>query len=356
MSHRSLCIKVRKIHGEKALILAKKLGIINPKLKILQSLNHICIPLLRSPNEVELAKLKGQVPDLEYENSLFIEKDSKRETLSEILKDQLPSSMLSILPRALDIIGDIAVVEIPLELRTHKQIIGQAILETHQNLKTVFAKIGAISGIYRLRELDLIAGERRTTTIHKEYGCKYQVDIAKAYFSPRLSHEHNRVASVVQSGETVIDLFSGVGPFSVLIAKKNIDAKIYAVDINPKAVQFLKKNIRLNRVNNQVIPILGNASTVVKDRLFGIADRVIMNLPEKALEFVDVACKAVKSSGGIIHYYTFSRLPNSMQDVKLNFSKMVKKAGRQVDIFLFAKTIRETAPYECQIVLDAKIL
>jgi tRNA (guanine37-N1)-methyltransferase len=223
-------------------------------------------------------------------------------------------------------------------------------------VRTVLAKVGAVAGTYRLRELELIAGEQKTVTVHKEHGCQYQVDVATAYFSPRLSHEHNRVASLVQKSETVVDLFAGVGPFSVLIARKNPEVRIYAIDINPKAVEFLKKNIRLNRVDNRVIPIQGNATQVVEDQLLDIADRLVMNLPEKAIEFVDVACKAVKPSGGIIHYYAFVRRPDSLEDAQQRFSQAVEKAGRKVDAFLSARIIRETAPYESQIVLDAKIL
>jgi tRNA G37 N-methylase Trm5 len=87
----------------------------------------------------------------------------------------------------------------------------------------------------------------------------------------------------------------------------------------------------------------------------GVADRVIMNLPEKALEFVDTACKAIKPAGGMVHYYAFIRLPDSLENMQLRFSEAMEKAGRKVDAFLFAKTIRETAPYEWQVVLDAKI-
>lgn len=356
MFERSLCIKVKKIHGEKTLILANKLGITKRELKIEQDINHIYIPLIRKPEDSELAKLKAKLPDFELAANLFTKKKPKEKTLHQVLENQLPPHLLASLPRALDIIGDIAVIDIPPELKTHKQIIGESLLKTHKNVRTVLAKVGAVAGTYRLRELELIAGEQKTITVHKEHGCQYQVDVATAYFSPRLSHEHNRVASLVQKSETVVDLFAGVGPFSVLIAKKNPEVKVYAIDINPKAVEFLKKNIRLNRVDNRVIPIQGNATQAVENQLLDIADRLIMNLPEKAIEFVDAACKAVKPSGGIIHYYAFIRLPDSLEDAQQRFSQAVEKAGRKVDAFLSAKIIRETAPYESQIVLDAKIL
>ena len=356
MSESSLCIKVTKINGEKTLILANKLGIIDRKFEIRKNGNHIYIPFIRQPEEKEISMLKAQVPDFQLTTNVFTKKKQQRKTLAEVLENRLPPHLLASLPRALDIAGDIAIIEIPPELNAHESLIGEAILTIHKNVRTVLAKAGAVSGTYRLREFEVIAGEHRTDTIHKEYGCKYHVDIAKAYFSPRLSQEHNRVASLVQKGETVVDLFAGVGPFSVLIAKNNADAKVYAVDINPEAIEFLKRNIRLNRVENRVIPIQGDARRAVEERLLGVADRVIMNLPEKALEFVDTACKAIKPAGGMVHYYAFIRLPDPLENVQLRFSEAVEKTGRKVDTFLFAKTIRETAPYEWQVVLDAKIL
>jgi len=356
MSESSLCIKVTKINGEKTIILANKLGIIDRKLEIRKNENYIYIPLIRQPEEKEISMLKAQVPDFQLTTNVFTKKKQQRKSLAQVLENRLPLHLLASLPRALDIVGDIAIIEIPPELKAHESLIGEAILTVHKNVRTVLAKVGAVSGTYRLREFKVIAGEHKTATIHKEYGCKYHVDVAKAYFSPRLSQEHNRVASLVQKGETVVDLFAGVGPFSVLIAKNNADAKVYAVDINPEAIEFLERNIRFNRVEKRVIPILGKARQAVEERLLGVADRVIMNLPEKALEFVDTACKAIKPAGGMVHYYAFIRLPDSLENVQLRFSETVEKTGRKVDAFLFAKTIRETAPYEWQIVLDAKIL
>ena len=260
------------------------------------------------------------------------------------------------LPRALDTIGNIVIIEIPPELKAYASLIGEAVLKTHSNVRTVLAKAGAVSGTYRLRELAVIAGEPKMDTVHKEHGCRYYVDVAKAYFSPRLSHEHNRVASMIRAGETVVDLFAGVGPFSVLIAKTTPSAKVYAVDINPDAIELLKRNIRLNRVENRVFSILGDARQTVESKLLGVADRVIMNLPERAIDFVDSACKAVKLAGGIVHFYGFVRRPDSLENMQSRFSEGVEKAGRKVDKIFLEKTIRETAPYERQTVLDAQIV
>ena len=164
-----------------------------------------------------------------------------------------------------------------------------------------------------------------------------------------------RVASLVQSGETVVDLFAGVGPFSVLIGKRNQSVRVFAVDINPDAVELLKVNARVNRVENRVFPILGDARANRRSKLKGIADRVIMNLPETAIEFVEAACQAVKPQGGVIHFYAFVRLPDSVENLKHRFSDAVEKSGRKVETFLCVRSVRETAPYESQVVLDAKI-
>jgi tRNA (guanine37-N1)-methyltransferase len=165
-----------------------------------------------------------------------------------------------------------------------------------------------------------------------------------------------RVASLVQEGEAVVDLFAGVGPFSVLIAKNHDATKVYALDINPEAFELLKRNILLNRVQNRVIPLFGDARQVVHDKLSGVGDRVIMNLPESASEFVDVACKALKPAGGVIHFYGFLRQSDSVDAIKLRFAEAVEKTGRRIERFLSDRLVRETAPYQWQVVLDARVV
>jgi len=346
---------VPKIHAEAAIILANKLKIINRELNIQRNQKFVYIPIINTPSINQLKTLKEHIPSFKILTHRFSEKKKSPKTFSELLEDKLPSHLLASLTRSMDIIGDISVVEIPPELDAYKHVIGEAILKTHPHVHTVLAKAGAVSGIYRLREFTVIAGESKTETVHKEFGCQYHVDLAKTYFSPRLSHEHNRIASLVKDGETIIDLFAGVGPFSILIAKTHKNVKVYAVDINPHAIMFLKKNVKINRVENKVFPILGDAKEVVKKRLSGVADRVIMNLPEKAIEFVDAACKAIKPTGGIVHFYGFVSLSKSLEDMKHNFTEIVEKNGRKLKTISFSRLVRATAPHEWQAVIDAEI-
>jgi tRNA (guanine37-N1)-methyltransferase len=355
MPKKSVCVKVPKIHGEKAIILLDKLKIATKELKIQKVNDFICIPLIHQLSEKELGILKKQVPEFEVSTCTFPEKKKREVTLTELLEDKLPPHLLASLPRSMDFVGDIAIAELPPELELHKASIGEAILKLHKNVHTVLAKVGAVSGVYRIREFEVIAGKPKTDTVHKEYGCKYHVDLVRAYFSPRLSNEHSRVASLVREGETVVDLFAGVGPFSILIARRQENVKVYAVDMNPHAVELLEKNISLNKVYGKVSPLLGDAKKIASRSLSGVADRVIMNLPERAMEFVDAACKAIKPTGGNIHFYSFASASNTLEDIKHHFVEAVEKSGRKVEKPLYPRFVRATAPHEWQIVLDAEI-
>ena len=349
------CLKVPKNLGEQAIRLVGKLEIFNRELKIQQIEGCLCIPLTNEPPPAILKKIENNLPKFEISIHNFPERKKRHFIPLDFLADKLPPNLLASVPRAIDFVGDIAIVEIPPELTDHKKIIGEAILKAHKQTSTVLAKSSAVEGVYRIRDFEVIAGIKKTVTVYREYGCMYHVDVAKAYFSPRLSTEHNRVASQVKDGETVVDLFAGVGPFAILIAKKHENVRVYAVDVNPDAIALLKRNIAVNRAEKQVVPLFGDARQVVREQLSGKADRVIMNLPETALEFVDVACEALKPDGGIIHYYGFVKASNPLETAKVRLSEAVSQNNRQIKNFLLAKTVREVAPYTWQVVVDAQI-
>ncbi|MCL2691002.1 MAG: class I SAM-dependent methyltransferase family protein [Candidatus Bathyarchaeota archaeon] len=351
----TVCVKVSKDLGEKIISLAHKLDLVNKTLFIERQADQLWIPLVRQPNENELSQLKNAAPHLILTTEVFSQKRHTEETLTHALERQLPSNLHSSIPHSLDIVGDVAVIELPPELDPYKAIVGQAILKAHKNIKSVHAKAGAISGVYRIRDLSYIIGENRTQTVYNEYGCQYHVDLAKAYFSPRLSQEHHRVATLVRAGEVVVDLFAGVGPFVVPIGKLCPEAKVYAVDINPNAVDLLKINVQVNKVENRVYPMLGDARKLVNGDLLGVADRVIMNLPETAIDFVDAACQTLKSTGGLVHFYGFVRKPDTIEDLKTRFTCLVEQQNRRVVAFQCVKCVRETAPYEQQVVMDVQI-
>ncbi len=355
MQIESVCLKISKKSGEKALILARNLNVVNSELEIHRDEESIYVPLARPLSAEELEIFEQRLANYSVSHHVFSERKKRETSIIELLKAKIPQNLLANVPHAIDFVGDIAIIEISSELGKYQNVIGETILEANPNVRTVLAKAGVISGTYRLREFTVIAGELKTETLHREYGCQYHIDVAKAYFSPRLSFEHSRVASLAKENEIIVDLFAGVGPFAIQIAKTHKNVDVYAVDVNPYAIEFLKKNIRSNRVDEKVHSILGDARQTVKDRLSGVADRVVMNLPETALQFVDVACAAIKKTGGIAHFYAFANVQSPMEAVSLQFRDAVANSGRKVERILISRYVRATAPYEWQVVLDAQI-
>jgi tRNA (guanine37-N1)-methyltransferase len=311
--------------------------------------------LVKKPRPADVEELEKRLPEFKISTHKFPERAKRPRSLLDMLEDKLPPHLLASLPRAIDFVGEIAVVEIPPELERHKGMIGEAIMQIHKQVHTVLARSGAVEGVYRLRAFEVIAGVGETETMHKEYGCAYHVDLAKAYFSPRLSHEHDRVASQVKEGETIVDMFAGIGPFSVLIAKRHENVRVYAIDVNPDAVHLLKRNLNRNRVEQKVTPILGDADQIIEERLSGVADRVIMNLPERAIEYVDSACETLKHEGGTVHYYDFTKTPNPLETARVRLIEAVEKTDRGIQKILFARKVRAIAPYAWQVVVDAQI-
>ena len=346
---------VPRTSTEKALALLTQLELLDAGLRIQADNGYTHIPLSREPFAWELERIRNDFPDVKLCEYEFLERHEKITKLADLLSDKLPPHVLASLPHAVDFVGDIAVVEIPPELEPHKLAIGAAILKAHKRVRTVLSKSSPVNGVYRLRTYETIGGEAKTQTLHKEHGCIYHVDLAKAYFSSRLSYEHLRVASLVKENETIVDMFAGIGPFSILTAKRHSNVRVYAIDVNPDAYELLRKNMLVNRVMGKVTPILGDARQVVNERLTGVADRVIMNLPEKAVEYIDVACRALKPEGGVMHYYQFVDTPEPLGTARNRFAEAMKHSNRRLLRISETRIVRGIAPFKYQVVVDAEI-
>ncbi|MEM2920945.1 MAG: class I SAM-dependent methyltransferase family protein, partial [Candidatus Bathyarchaeia archaeon] len=315
--------------------------------------SQLVIPLLRKPDQEESQILRETLGDFLLTDGDFEPIEYRPRTLKEVLAKIIPEASLSSIPKSLDIIGHIAITEIPPHLEYAKSEIGKAVLSIHRNVRTVLAKSGPVEGELRLRKYELIAGEACTETTHREYGCVYLLDPTKVYFSPRLCTERMRVAHKVSAGELVLDMFAGVGPFSILIARIQPKAKVYAIELNPVAAAYLTKNITLNHLDNRVFPIVGDARQVVESGNLPKMDRIIMNLPEKALEFLPSACKVIGKCG-VIHYYTFKGGAEALKEAVVEAISALKVQGKNATVET-ARIVRETAPREWQIVVDLQV-
>jgi len=273
-----------------------------------------------------------------------------KQVLGSILTPEETAQVYS----AFDQIGDIVIIKIPDELISKKKLIAEAILANVRTAKAVFAQVSAVKGDFRVRDLDFIAGENRTVTEYKEHACRFKVDVAKAYFSPRLSTERQRIADMVGDGETIVNMFAGVGTYSVVIAKMNKTCKIYSIDSNAAASELDKVNAKLNKVQDRIITICGDASDVIKEKLEGQADRVLMPLPEKAREFVDSAVLALKGKG-IVHYFAHVKADGKKAGKELGLQDAHDAFAKYDHKVLAVRVVREVGPRIYQIVADVSV-
>jgi len=277
-----------------------------------------------------------------------------RKDLKFFLTRRLQPQELDLVFKSYDVVGDIAIIRVPETLKPRSQIVAKAIMQTHESVKTVLLQTSAVSGDFRLRQLEWVAGERKTITVHKEFGCFFEVDLERCYFSPRLSFERRRVASLVKPREVVVNMFAGVGCFSIVMAKHSEVDRVFSVDVNPVAFDFMLKNVRLNRVQSKVVPFLGDAKKVVREQLSGVADRVLMPLPEKAYEYLDCALVALKPGGGWVHFYDFVHAGKGENPVEKVRDKVTAKLSESSvkSEFSFGRVVRATGPYWFQVVID----
>lgn len=318
---KSLCIRVPPEHAEKERRKLTADGVIDPDLKIKREKGFVLIPIIK--------KIYS-----EYLWESDFEPIETRKSYKEIA--EVPDAFRGLLPTAFDIIGDIAVIKLEDEIIEYAEKIGEAIIKANRHIKTVCLDRG-VSGDFRIRNLEVISGEKRTETVHTEYGCRIKIDLKKAYFSPRLATERYRVAKSIADGETVIDMFAGVGPFSIAIARHARPSKIYAIDINPEAFEYLKENIRINRVEDIVQPLCGDAGEVM--RRLPKAERILMNLPHSSCEFLEDALRAVKDNGTINYYEIWNK--DDMEKRVEQLKDMAKDMGYQAE----AGYIRIVHPY-----------
>ncbi len=270
-----------------------------------------------------------------------------------VLKPVLNDDEITKLYSAFDIIGEIAIIRIPDELYDKKEIIGNAILNNIKHIRSVYMQSSPVKDLYRIRELECIAGVDNPITIYKEHGCKFKLNVKSVYFSPRLSNERKRITDLVNNNETIINMFGGVGTFSIIIAKHKV-CKIYSIDINEEAYKYTVENVKLNKVDDRVIPLLGNARDVIRANLINVADRVLMPLPEYAKEYINDAILALKDHG-IIHYFTHMHADNKLDAINRSKEEMIDIMQDYKYRVINAKVVRAVGPRLYQLVLDLEV-
>ena len=271
-----------------------------------------------------------------------------KKALENILSDKDNADLVS----AFDQIGDIIIVRIPDSLISKKKIIGKTLLEQVKTAKSIFYQSSPVEGDFRTRNLQLIAGDKKTETEYKENGCRFIIDVEKAFFSPRLSTERERISNLVNDGDVVINMFGGVGMFSILAAKKK-QCIVYNIDINPTASKLCEENIKLNKLKGDIISLNGDSIKIINEQLQNKADRVLMLLPERSDEFLDTAILSLKKNG-FIHYYSHIHAEKKQDAPKLSEEHFLSINKTRAKI-ISSKNVRPIGPRFYQTVVDVEI-
>lgn len=269
-----------------------------------------------------------------------------REKILSMLKKKLPATALKKIPSGYNLFKDIMLVRLDRSVYKYKKIIGNAILKTYPYVKTVLLE-KSIKGRKRRPRIEIIAGRKNTKTIFSEAGCKFFIDFSKVMWSGGNKYERTRIASQVRNGEVIVDMFAGIGYWSIFIAKmKNV--KIYAIDINPDAIKILRRNAQLNGIGSRINIIKGDCRKVCK----GIkekSDRIIMGYLHNTEQFLPAALKLSKK-GTIIHFHR-SAPESELKTIQSKILEIATGCGMKVKINA-VRRVKSIAPRIWHYVFD----
>lgn len=326
-------LKVKKSLGGVVKKFLQKKGWLDAQHVIGKTQRYLLFPLKSADEKLLLRRFNGKI-----EERALPKVEKRRGGLKALLRGVIPEKYIDEVVRAYDVVGDIAIIDVPKKLDRLAKSIAWTLKRAFPNIKVVARKIGKVRDTYRIRKLEILVGEKRTETLHKEHGIK--IDLTKAYFTPRSSGERARIAAQVKSGERVLIMFAGVGPYALIIAKKQPKCKIWAIELNPDAYKLMEENIRINRLGHIIKPICGDVREVVP-KLKEKFNRIIMVLPERGFEFLDLAFK-VASKKAVVHFYIFLHEDEIKKGIA-KIQELAKKFGRKIKI-IGAKKVGSFAP------------
>lgn len=336
------CVRVRRERAEELRRALTREGVLAWGARPRRVGEDVLFPVTDPEKASRLAERFGA----ELGSSVF-EVEERPRDLKEALRD-LPGELRDLIPSSYDVIGDVAVVHVPEPLWPFRHRIGEAIAKVNRSIRVVLGEAGPVSGEFRLREFEWLAGERRTVTVHRENGCEFELDIARVYFSPRLSGERWRVVRLVGPREDVLDMFAGVGPFAIEIARHR-RVRVTAVELNPVAYGYLVRNVERNGVRGLVEAINDDARRAA-GYLGRSYDRVIMNYPAASLEFLDVAV-SVAREGATLHVYGFASSP---EDWRWKVEERLKGLSARAEVVAVRK-VREVSASRVIAVADVRL-
>jgi tRNA wybutosine-synthesizing protein 2 len=272
------------------------------------------------------------------------------ESIIRSVSSFIPPEWLRSLPDRWEKIGSVVTIKVPRELLAFKEIIGKAYAEG-LGCTTTLNDTGGIRGMYREPVVEVIYGPSQTETIHVENGIRFMIDPQLLMFSSGNMEERRRMASVASSDDTVVDLFAGIGYFSLPIAVYGKPKRVVACEINPVAYRYLCKNVVLNHVTHIVEPCFGDNRVVAPRQC---ATRVILGYLHNTWDFLPVAFQCLRGMVGMLHYHELVPVENIPSQPLSHIQSVAEGFDRQVEL-VRVQEIKSYAPRITHVVLDVRI-
>ena len=306
-------------HTSNILNILQKHDLLSRKYRIIHTPEKNVIPLVKALDSQILEEIQQLIKE-PVSCSLMVLEDKypmDRMNLEEALKNEIPDEFLSLLPRSFDILGDVCIIELlgheKDPLIEFRYIIARRLLSILPSLTAIYMKRGNVSGIYRTRELEFLDGIDKEETTIVENNCRFRLKFKTTFFTPRLIRERKilsefdpvKIGLISKIPYLSFDMFTGIGPFAIQIAKKQKNTKIIACDINPDAIKYAKINAEINKVS-QTIEFIESDIRNVDLSKYGPIQRVIMNLPEKNFEYLDIVATLAQNNPILLHIYFFA--------------------------------------------------
>jgi tRNA wybutosine-synthesizing protein 2 len=331
----NLAVRTAKEDAEAVLSLAVAGDVLDKRRKVLLRGDYVEIPVT--------VPLPGY-PSFSQELPEFYKRTPG---LGELFDGKATSRELRLLPRGWYILGEILIVKISPELEHLKERIGEALLTIYPRCKTVLRDLG-IKGSFRQPVREVIAGSD-TETVHRENGVTYRLDALRIMFSQGNLKERMRMGRLGKD-EFVVDMFAGIGYFTLPMAVHSRPRRVMAIELNPLAYGYLRENVRQNRVDDVVEPTLGDCREMSP---VGEADRVVMGYVGTTDRYLRKGIEALRP-GGILHYH--QTVPSWLYPAAaiVDVTKAAKASGRKVEI-LQCTRVKKYSPGVLHAVVDARI-
>lgn len=340
-----ICVLGAKVEREKGEMLRRELtsaGLVDNSVAIVDEDGSVIVPLLSRPDDALIARTGAILVE-----RAFPPRKSRRDPIDEIREIcSIPECLKSQLPDKWELLGDVLVIRLDKRLHKHRK----QIAETYARVlraKSVLQDVGGVRGELRTPTMRRLFGTD-TVTSHIENGIVYRFDAERIMFSSGNMEERLRMAHVECDGETILDMFAGIGYFSLPLAVYQRPKKVIACELNPIAFSYLEQNIAINKVSHVVEPVLGDNRSLPGEE---VADRIIMGYVKTTHEYLSTAMRLVKD-GGIIHYH--ETCPLELLPERPVQRIRSEARGYAVDV-LRLKEIKSYSPGISHVVVDARI-